>query len=515
MWDADNPTAGCHLSAFRFSEGASGFVCDLLRLATMAALADRAILAKRDRGGYVLLGGMSLLDPDEATTPRTPCEERASPAILDHVASTGSPCHVQHPFSEPWLVGDRYLLETRPASVLCVPLIRRKQVVALLYLERRTSREAFTAHQRQLVSLLGTQAVITTGIVDYYIGEMKALEAKVNPQFIHNTLSVVAELVVSDSRKAEQALVMLSRLYRYVLASPMDRIVSLSQELAICRDYLALEQHRLGDRMKSDITVSGPVDLIHIPALILQPLVENGVRHGIARKVGGGHLHVEVTVTEKTCRLRVSDDGPGWDERGERAGFGLRCVRERLALFYPGTHTFAITKGAGVSAEVTIPREASASRSATGKDDDSRNETRNQSLKGQATMATTSYTVTVEVPGDNRIKLLSFIFRLYTDRNFQAKFREDTEAAMDDFALDYTQRVAVHHSGLDPAYVNADGVARNADWWRKYALYKNGKGEKPRSDDYDDTGADPSRMACLAELLIDELCNKEKFEEAW
>ena len=121
MWDGDDATASCELAAFRFSEGAEGFVCDLLRLALMAALAERAILAKKDRGGYVLLGGISILDADEETTPATPCEQRASTAILDRVAATRSPLHVQAPFSEAWFAGDRYLLETRPASVLCVP----------------------------------------------------------------------------------------------------------------------------------------------------------------------------------------------------------------------------------------------------------------------------------------------------------------------------------------------------------------------------------------------------------
>jgi hypothetical protein len=510
MWDADDSTASADLAPLRLSEPRARFVRDLLRLATMAGVADRAILAKETRSGCVLLGGMSLLDPSEETSPTTPCEERAPTAILRHVAATRMPLHGQRPYLEEHFAGDRYLREKRPATVFCVPLIRRDQVVASLYLERRASAQAFTPHQQQLVSLLGAQAVITTGIVDYYIGEMKALEAKVNPQFIHNTLSVVAELVVSDSAKAEEALVRLSRLYRYVLESPIDRIVTLSEELAICRDYLALERHRLGDRMRSHITVSGPVDLIHVPALLLQPLVENAVRHGIARKVGGGHVLVEVTVTERTCRLRVSDDGPGWDEQGKRTGSGLRCVTKRLALFYPGRHSFAITKGAGVSAEVTIPREATARRTSGETDEDSRQDsldaTKDASGKGQETMATGV---------DPRIKLLSFVYKLYSDPILQKNFREAPELAMDDFGLDAQQKTAVYHAGLDPLYVNNDGKARNAEWWKAYALNKKGYGSAPKPEDYDDSGPDPARMAGVAELIINELCGQPQFDEAW
>ena len=380
--------------------------------------------------------------------------------------------------------------------------------MALLYLERRISPRPFTRHQRQLVSLLGTQAVITTGIVDYYIGEMKALEAKVNPQFIHNTLSVVAELVVSDAGKAEEALVMLSRLYRYVLESPMDRIVSLSEEVAICRDYLALEQHRLGDRMKSDITISGPADLIHIPALILQPLVENGIRHGIARKVGEGHLRVEVDVTATTCRLRVSDDGAGWDEQGRANGIRPALREGAAGPLLPGHAHVRDHEGRRRVGRVTIPREGTARRGTAGPDGDSQNGT-NPSRKGQNTMATTSPTV-----DPSQIKLLTFLYKVYVEPELQSKFRETPELAMDEYGLSLKQKAAIYHSGLDPLIVK-DGKATNAEWWEKYALNKAGQGPAPSAHDYEDSGPDRSRMAGVVELLVDELTGQPQFDIVW
>jgi len=122
------------------------------------------------------------------------------------------------------------------------------------------------------------------------------------------------------------------------------------------RDYMTLESYRLGDRMQAQFEVAGPVDRVHVPSLFLQMLLENVVSHGVAGKVGPGHVEVEVSVNPGHCRVRIQDDGPTWRERAAHAGAGLRRVRDRLALHYPRRYSFSIRKLRPFAVDIRIPR---------------------------------------------------------------------------------------------------------------------------------------------------------------
>jgi LytS/YehU family sensor histidine kinase len=233
--------------------------------------------------------------------------------------------------------------------------MHRGEVSAVLYLENGLCADVFTDAQQRLATMLGHQAAIAMAIADYHKVQMDALQAKINPHFLYNALSAIAELVQKDSEKAESAVLKLSKLYRYVLSSSAEQVVTLEQELGIVRDYLILEQHRFGDKLRVEFSVNGPTDKVRLPALIFQPLVENSVRHGIARKLGPGCVKVAVSVGDAECTMRVEDDGPGWSGSGRKAGFGVRSVRERLALLYGGEGELLIQKSPSVVAELRIP----------------------------------------------------------------------------------------------------------------------------------------------------------------
>jgi LytS/YehU family sensor histidine kinase len=203
--------------------------------------------------------------------------------------------------------------------------------------------------------MLGQQAAITLAVADYHKIQIAALQAKINPHFLHNSLSVIAELVSSDPSKAEAAILKLSKLYRYILNASADHIVPLDQEIAITRDYLAIEQFRCGERLQVEFEVHGAPSRVQVPALILQPLVENAIRHGVGRKVGPGTVRVEIRVEAESCSLSVQDDGPGWRGGTSSGGFGLRSVRERLNLLYRGASELSIQRNQGVKVEMRFP----------------------------------------------------------------------------------------------------------------------------------------------------------------
>jgi LytS/YehU family sensor histidine kinase len=233
--------------------------------------------------------------------------------------------------------------------------MHRGDLMAIVYLENSLCAEAFTEEQRSLVAMLGHHAAIAMATADYHKAQIEVMQSKINPHFLHNALSVIAELIVSKPSMAEDAVLRLSKLYRYVLNSSADQTVTLEEEIAIVRDYLTIERHRYGERLRTSFAVTGPVSQVSVPALMLQPLVENAVRHGVAKKVGAGTVDVTILVADDRCKMRVADDGPGWVDGPPRGGFGLRSVRERLTLLYGRDFELNIERGDGVTVEVLIP----------------------------------------------------------------------------------------------------------------------------------------------------------------
>lgn len=334
----------------RLSAFPEGLVETLLRIITTAVAGDGGLILKRRRGSFVSIAGVDLRRSRSDRAAGRGIPQNPSPVILRRVVGRRRPLLLH---SKP--SADSRAMAAAPG--LCLPLIHGGQVAGVLYIEKSRRRAGgFTDDQRRMVALLAEEAATTMTLVDRYDSEMRALQARVNPPFLHNTLSVIAELVRVDPSKAEGAILMLSRLYRCFVDSSCERIVTLGEEVAISRDYLTLERYRLGDRMRTDIDVDGPLEHVHVPCLLLQSLVENIVSHGVASKVGDGRVRIDVSVNERRCRLRVQDDGPTWEERSARAGPGLRTVRDRLAVHYPRNHSFRIQKGEGLSVEICIPR---------------------------------------------------------------------------------------------------------------------------------------------------------------
>ncbi len=185
--------------------------------------------------------------------------------------------------------------------------------------------------------------------------EIQALQAKINPHFLFNTLNSIASLISENPKAAEATVEKLSELFRYTLKNAEKNTVSLAEELDIVRTYLEIEKVRFGDRLQYDIACDAAVGDFRIPALIIQPLVENSIKHGIATELRGGTIHVKATQTGKECLISVVDDGKGFDETKSVNGFGLRSIEERLQLLYGESASLRIVPDSRTHFLITIP----------------------------------------------------------------------------------------------------------------------------------------------------------------
>jgi two-component system sensor histidine kinase AlgZ len=182
-----------------------------------------------------------------------------------------------------------------------------------------------------------------------------------NPHFLFNTLNAIASLIPEDPALAETMIERLAGVLQYALEAGKRGTVSLGEELAAVRDYLGIEQARFGARLRSSIDVSPELHALALPPMLLQPLVENAVLHGLAGRDGGGEITITARGDEQAVVLTVADDGvgPGGSSRsGTRTG--LASVRERLALTYGDAALFAVREraGGGFECELRVPRRS-------------------------------------------------------------------------------------------------------------------------------------------------------------
>jgi sensor histidine kinase YesM len=189
--------------------------------------------------------------------------------------------------------------------------------------------------------------------------QLDALRMQLNPHFLFNTLQTISVLMVDDTVSANRMLVRLSDLLRSTLRSSVDSLTMLCDEIAFLRAYLEIEQIRFADRLRVEWDVQSGTEQALVPTLLLQPLVENSIRHGIARLSGPGVIRVSAAVCGDFLSLCVADTGPGLSDEqpeGNGHGIGLSNTRKRLKQLYP-LHEMDIVAGAagGFEVRMSIP----------------------------------------------------------------------------------------------------------------------------------------------------------------
>ena len=208
---------------------------------------------------------------------------------------------------------------TVAAMVLAFPIIHGTEL-ALRFLRQVQEKERQEAHLRALAAE----------------AELRALKAQINPHFLFNTLNTIAALIHADSDRAEATVERLAEMFRYVLNGSERGLVSMEEELAFLDDYLEIERVRFGERLRITRDIAPQALDLLVPSLVLQPIVENSLRHGMGAD-GSIDLGIAIDVQGECAVVAIGDQGPGMPAHykiGSGTGHGLFNVSQRLRITY-------------------------------------------------------------------------------------------------------------------------------------------------------------------------------------
>lgn len=189
--------------------------------------------------------------------------------------------------------------------------------------------------------------------------QLAALRAQIHPHFFFNSLNSIAQLIRSDPDQAERCVERLAEVFRYLLSRSGTEFVPLEEELRFAHAYLEIEKARFGDELTVEWDIEPAARHRLVPSLILQPLVENAVKHGISKKIDGGTLSVQACIRNGQLLVEVKDTGVGFTDHSQLydRGLGLRSVRDRLVRLYGEAHAPQVesTPGQGTAVRLCIP----------------------------------------------------------------------------------------------------------------------------------------------------------------
>jgi hypothetical protein len=210
------------------------------------------------------------------------------------------------------------------------PRSGRRQYMSRHQRIARTAALQLAAHHHQLSRQELQQLTVRA--------QMNTLQAQINPHFLFNTLNVLAGLIQSDPGKAERVTEEFADIFRYALESTRHEWVALDDELRFLQAYLEIEKARFEERLHYSFDVDPSLRSLRIPPMILQPLVENAIRHGVSQQIEGGEVRVIGRCEAENCVIVIEDTGPGRQapSRHRGAGVGLSNVRDRLQHTYAG-----------------------------------------------------------------------------------------------------------------------------------------------------------------------------------
>jgi histidine kinase len=186
--------------------------------------------------------------------------------------------------------------------------------------------------------------------------ELKALKSQMNPHFIFNCLNSIRALTVEDPERAQTVVTQLANILRYSLQSRNAATVTLEEELQTVSDYLALEATRLEDRLKVEMNIAPETLNICVPTMLIQTLVENGVKYGVAARPSGGEISLTSSLQDTMLQVQVTNTGQ-LGHGGDSTGLGLRNAVDRLKLLFGESATLSLESIAPdqVAARIEIP----------------------------------------------------------------------------------------------------------------------------------------------------------------
>jgi LytS/YehU family sensor histidine kinase len=190
------------------------------------------------------------------------------------------------------------------------------------------------------------------------LAELRLLKSQLNPHFLFNALNTVRSLVAHDPSRAQDAVTRLANTLRYTLNSSHDELVALAQELEIVNDYLELESMRFEERLSVELDIPADLRSTRIPVMLLQTVVENAIKHGIAELPAGGVLRIQALLRGDSLVIRVENPKPPTASSVAREGVGLRNSAERLRLLFGSRASLELdlSQPSVATTQISIPR---------------------------------------------------------------------------------------------------------------------------------------------------------------
>ncbi len=202
--------------------------------------------------------------------------------------------------------------------------------------------------------------------------KLKMLRYQLNPHFLCNTLNAINSLIeLQESQKAQEMTVQLSEFLRYSLDNDPDTKILLKEEIDALSLYLEIEKTRFGDRLKVDMEISKEAQSALVPSLLLQPIIENSMKHAIAKSEAGGSIEIYASIANEQLRLTIKDSGSGKHHLQSREntlpvnvtetkqGVGLKNINQRLKALYHNDYQInsQFESAGGLTTEIRIPAE--------------------------------------------------------------------------------------------------------------------------------------------------------------
>lgn len=187
--------------------------------------------------------------------------------------------------------------------------------------------------------------------------QLHSLRMQLHPHFLFNTLNAIAELVYSDPKAADRCILSVSELLRFSLESHRTQEVTLKEEIDFLEKYLEIQKTLMRDRLRVKLNVEPETLDASVPNMLLQPLVENAIKHGISPRPEGGNIEVYARRLNGKLYLEITDDGLGMNEQQDGNGVGLINTRERLKHLYGHAQAFNLSSfpGRGVTIRISLP----------------------------------------------------------------------------------------------------------------------------------------------------------------
>ena len=255
--------------------------------------------------------------------------------LLSTIIDRGVSLLLSHSPLRPFLTSLLYRFDSRLLAYLCIVTVSQAARYALLYRDRALRNAELEAELAR--------------------AELQLLKMQLQPHFLFNALNTIAEMAHDDPNSADRLIARLGHLLRLSLEQAGHQVVPFRQELQILDAYLEIEQARFRDRLQVRLEIPPGVLDAGVPALLLQPVVENAIRHGTNPRNGRGEIEIRASSEGERLIVAIRDRGPGFPAGGSlKEGLGLRITRERLRQLYGTEQNFVLGNHPDGGAVVTI-----------------------------------------------------------------------------------------------------------------------------------------------------------------